>query len=75
MKKIFLVLLFGFLFSGNAHAKYLEIVCTPYVEFGPDYKDKKIIGSEYIKEIIYVPRYQGLSSSDIINGTYKTPYL
>ena len=34
-----------------------------------------IIGSEYIKEIIYVPRYQGLSSSDIINGTYKTPYL
>jgi hypothetical protein len=42
MKKIFLVLLFGFLLSGNAHAKYLEIVCTPYVEFGPDYKDKKI---------------------------------
>ena len=28
MKKIFLVLLFGFLFSGNAYAKYLEIICT-----------------------------------------------
>jgi hypothetical protein len=42
---------------------------------GDDYKDKKIIGSEWIKQIMYIPRYQGLSSSDIINGTYKTPYL
>ena len=42
---------------------------------GEDYKDKPIIGSEYINEIIYVERYGGLSSSDIINGTYKTPYL
>jgi len=46
-----------------------------YMLIGDDYKDKKIIGSEYIKEIIYVPRYQELSSSDIINRTYKTPYL
>ena len=42
---------------------------------GEDYKDKPIIGSEYIDEIIYVERYEELSSSDIINGTYKTPYL
>ena len=42
---------------------------------GEDYRDKPIIGSEYINEIIYVERYEGLSSSDIINGTYKTPYL
>ncbi len=40
--------------------------------FGDDYKDKEIIGSEYIKEIIYVKRYGELSSSDIINGTHKT---
>ena len=46
-----------------------------YMLIGDDYKDKKIIGSEWIKQIMYVPRYQGLSSSDIINGTYKTPYL
>ena len=46
-----------------------------YMLIGDDYKDKEIIGSEWIKQIIYVPRYQGLSSSDIINGTYKTPYL
>ena len=42
---------------------------------GDDYRDKPIIGSEYIDEIVYVERYKGLSSSDIINGTYKTPYL
>jgi hypothetical protein len=42
MKKIFLVLLLGFLFNGNAYAKYLEIVCTPYMEYGPDFKEKKI---------------------------------
>ena len=46
-----------------------------YMLIGDDYKDKKIIGSEWVKEVIYVPRYQGLSSSNIINGTYKTPYL
>jgi len=45
------------------------------MEIGEDYKDKPIIGSEYIDEIIYVERYKGLSSSDIINRTYKTPYL
>jgi len=42
---------------------------------GEDYRDKPIIGSEYIDKIIYVERYEELSSSDIINGTYKTPYL
>ena len=46
-----------------------------YMLIGDDYINKKIIGSEWIKEIIYVPRYQELSSSDIINGTHKTPYL
>ncbi len=42
MKNIFLVLFLGFLLSGNAYAKYIEIVCTPDMEYGPDYKDKKI---------------------------------
>jgi len=46
-----------------------------YMLIGDDYKDKEIVGSKWVKEIIYVPRYQGLSSSNIINGTYKTPYL
>ena len=42
-----------------------------YMVIGDDYKNKPIIGSEHIKEIIYVPRYEGLSSSAIINGTHK----
>tara|TARA_R110002074_G_scaffold178057_1_gene341608 strand:- start:3806 stop:4246 length:441 start_codon:yes stop_codon:yes gene_type:complete len=46
-----------------------------YMIIGDDYKDKPIIGSEYVGEIIYVPRYEGLSSSNIINGTHKTSYV
>ena len=46
-----------------------------YMLIGEEYKDKEIIGSEWIKEIIYVPHFKGLSSSNIINGTHKTPYL
>ena len=34
---------------------------------GDDYRDKPIIGSEFIKEIIYVTR-DGKSSTSIING-------
>mgnify|MGYP001344242430 FL=1 len=43
-----------------------------YMLIGDDYKDKKIIGSEFIKEIIYVKRYGDLSSSDIINGAHNS---
>ena len=42
-----------------------------YMLIGDDYKDRKIIGSEWIKEIIYASRYQGMSSSAIINRTYN----
>ena len=36
-----------------------------------NYLNKEIIGREYIKEIIYVPRYQGLSSTKIISGAHN----
>jgi D-beta-D-heptose 7-phosphate kinase/D-beta-D-heptose 1-phosphate adenosyltransferase len=39
---------------------------------GEEYKDKEIIGKKWAKEMLYVPRFQGLSSSNIINGTHKT---
>ena len=44
MKKILSILLLGCLLSTNANAKYLEIVCAPDTEYGPepDYKEKKI---------------------------------
>ena len=56
-------------------SKLIEDYLPRYMLIGDDYKDKEIVGSKWVKEIIYVPRYQGLSSSNIINGTYKTPYL
>ena len=43
-----------------------------YMFIGEDYRDKTIIGAEYVKEIIFVPRYEDLSTSAIINGTHKT---
>jgi len=43
-----------------------------YMLIGEDYKNKDIIGREHIKEIIYVKRYGGLSSSNIINETHNS---
>jgi D-beta-D-heptose 7-phosphate kinase/D-beta-D-heptose 1-phosphate adenosyltransferase len=42
-----------------------------FMVIGDDYRDKEIIGSEFINEIIYLPRYEGLSSSAIINRTHN----
>ena len=63
-------------FHSDERLEYLIKSHAPrYMLIGEEYKDKEIIGSEWFKEIIYVPHYQELSSSNIINGTYKTPYL
>ena len=34
---------------------------------GDDYKDKRIIGKEYINEIVFFPKLDGFSSTNIIN--------
>ena len=39
---------------------------------GEEYRDKKIIGKEWAKSMLYLPRFEGLSSSAIINGTHKS---
>ena len=49
----------------------IKVHAPKYMIIGDDYRNKPIIGSEYIKEIIYVPRYEGLSSSAIINGAHN----
>ena len=38
-----------------------------YMVIGSDYKDKPIIGSEYIKEIIYFDRVKDKSTTNILN--------
>ena len=42
MKKLLSILVISLLLSGNAYAKYIEIVCTPEEEYGADLKTKKI---------------------------------
>lgn len=37
---------------------------------GEEYKGKKIIGSEYVGEIVYFPKMEGFSSTNIINKLY-----
>ena len=43
-----------------------------YFVIGEEYKDKVIIGKEWAKEMVYVPRYGDVSSSSIINGTHNS---
>lgn len=38
---------------------------------GEEYKGKKIIGSEYVGEIVYFPKMEGFSSTNIINKLYN----
>ena len=42
-----------------------------FMVIGDDYWKQEVIGSEFINEIIYLPRYEGLSSSAIINRTHN----
>jgi len=37
---------------------------------GEEYRDKRIIGSEYVGEIVYFPKMEGFSSTHIINKLY-----
>ena len=48
----------------EAHIKHFN---PDILLIGDDYKDKPIVGSQYAKEIVYFPRYGGLSSSKIIS--------
>jgi D-beta-D-heptose 7-phosphate kinase/D-beta-D-heptose 1-phosphate adenosyltransferase len=38
---------------------------------GEEYKGKRIIGSEYVGEIVYFPKMEGFSSTHIINKLYN----
>ena len=37
---------------------------------GEEYKNKRIIGKEFVKEIVYFPKLDGFSSTNIINKLY-----
>jgi D-beta-D-heptose 7-phosphate kinase/D-beta-D-heptose 1-phosphate adenosyltransferase len=39
-----------------------------YMVIGSDYKDKKVIGSEFVKNLIFFDRIENFSTTNIING-------
>jgi rfaE bifunctional protein nucleotidyltransferase chain/domain len=38
---------------------------------GEEYRGKRIVGSEYVGEIVYFPKMEGFSSTHIINKLYN----
>ena len=55
--------------SDNELEYYIGEIKPHYMLIGDDYRDKPIIGSEFVGEIIYVTR-DGKSSSDLIERIY-----
>jgi len=47
--------------------EHIRIWEPDFLVVGSDYKDKKVIGSEHAKEIIYFNKIDGYSSTKIIN--------
>jgi D-beta-D-heptose 7-phosphate kinase/D-beta-D-heptose 1-phosphate adenosyltransferase len=47
--------------------EHIRLWGPDFLVVGSDYKDKKVIGSEHAKEIIYFDKLDGYSSTKIIN--------
>lgn len=46
----------------------MRLIAPDIMVIGSDYKDKEIIGREFIKEVIYFDRIEGFSTTNILNG-------
>jgi D-beta-D-heptose 7-phosphate kinase/D-beta-D-heptose 1-phosphate adenosyltransferase len=58
-------------FDSDAELETLIKTIRPEIMvIGDDYKDKRIIGREFVKEIIFFPKLDGFSSTHIINKLY-----
>lgn len=58
-------------FSSDEQLQILIKTLQPDIMvIGEEYKDKKIIGKEFVKEIVFFPKMEGFSSSHIINKLY-----
>lgn len=49
---------------------HLKTMRPAIMVIGEEYRGKRIIGSEYVGEIIYFPQIEGFSSTHIINKLY-----
>lgn len=45
----------------------IKIFKPDEIHIGEEYRDKRIVGKELFKKIVYVPKYDGLSSTKILN--------
>ena len=52
--------------------KLIKTMRPAIMVIGEEYKGKRIIGSEYVGEIVYFPKMEGFSSTNIINKLYDT---
>jgi len=52
--------------------RHIQLVEPDIFVIGSDYKDKPIIGSEYVKEIRYFDRLENLSTTDILNYEHNS---
>ena len=58
-------------FDSDEHLETLIKTMRPAIMvIGEEYRGKRIIGSEYVGEIIYFPQMEGFSSTHIINKLY-----
>jgi D-beta-D-heptose 7-phosphate kinase/D-beta-D-heptose 1-phosphate adenosyltransferase len=48
----------------------IKTISPEIMVIGDEYKDKRIIGKEYVKEIVFFPKLDGFSSTHIINKLY-----
>ena len=59
-------------FDSDEHLETLIKTMRPAIMvIGEEYKGKKIIGSEYVGEIVYFPKMEGFSSTNVINQLYN----
>jgi len=49
---------------------HLKTMRPAIMVIGEEYRGKRIVGSEYVGEIIYFPKMEGFSSTHIINKLY-----
>ena len=62
-----------FAFSSDSELITLIRAIDPDVYvIGSDYKDKPIVGSEYLRNIVFIPRIEKFSTTKIMNYELQT---
>lgn len=57
--------------TDNELRDYIKLYNIDIIVIGEDYKNKNVIGSELVKQIIFYPKYINISSSKILCNLQK----